>query len=211
MTDVPSPSRSETGRLGWLRVIDTISIVLAVLAALITASLMINVIADVLGRGLFNRPLPGTIDLTQYAWMPSLISLALGYALLRGEHIRVSLLTGPIGPRAQRVIEVIGMASTLVVVTFFIWFGVEKAFDSARTSEHAVGAPWLTIWPFRVVLVVGMIGLLLQALAQLIRAVTVHDFVPADEDETIALLEQESSVLDDLDLGEPGERAGALR
>ena len=76
-----------------------------------------------LGRFFFNRPLPGTLDLTQFAWMPSAVSLGLGYALLRGEHIRVNLLTAPTGPRTQRIIEIVSMVFTLGTVAMMIWFG----------------------------------------------------------------------------------------
>lgn len=133
--------------------------------------LMVNVGVDVQGRFFFNRPLTGTLDMTQLAWMPSLVALGLGYALLRGEHIRVNLLTAPTGPRASRVIEIVGMVFTSLTSGLFSWFGLEKANEARAFGEKAVGTPWLEIWPCRWVVVVGLVGLLLQSLASLIRAI----------------------------------------
>jgi TRAP-type mannitol/chloroaromatic compound transport system permease small subunit len=173
-------------RLPWLKWIDRFSLLLAGLGGVATLALMINVVLDVVARFL-DRPFPGTLDLTQYTWMPSIVALGLGYALLRGEHIRVNLLTAPTGPLVQRIIEIVGMVFTLGTVILFIWFSTEKAAEAMGFDETAVGTPWLQIWPYRWVLVVGMIGLLLQACAQLLRAATVKEFTSSGDDEAAAL------------------------
>lgn len=186
-------------RLAWLRWVDRLSSVLAVVAGAATILMMLNVVADVIGRYFFRHPLPGTIDLTQSVWMPTLVSLALGYSLLRGEHICVSLLTAPTRARTQRIVEIFAMAVSLVVVWMFIWFAVDKAQSAMELDEKAIAAPWLHTWPFRWVLVVGLIGLLLQIAATLLRAITVKEFHALDEDEAVASLEAEQTVLDSLE------------
>lgn len=186
-------------RVGWLKWIDRFSALLAVLGSLATVALMVTIVIDVLGRYFFSRPLPGTLDITQFAWMPALVSLGLGFALLRGEHIRVNLLTAPTGPRTQRIIEIVGMTFTLGTTMLFIWFGIDKAVETMSFQEKAVGAQWLAIWPFRWVVVVGLIGLLAQAFAQLLRASLAIEFKPSDADEVLAALEAEETVFDALE------------
>jgi TRAP-type mannitol/chloroaromatic compound transport system permease small subunit len=186
-------------RLPWLRWIDRFSVLLAILGGVATIGLMLNVVVDVAGRSWFNRPLPGTLDLTQYAWMPTLVSLALGFALLRAEHIRVNLLTAPTGERTQRIIEVVGMLFVVVMTAMFIWFGMDKANDAMSYGEKAVGTPWLDIWPYRWVVVLGLAGLLLQALAQLLRAITVEKFIVTDDDEAAVALAAEETVFEELE------------
>ena len=188
-----------TDRLPWLKWIDRFSTALAAVAGVATVGLMINIVLDVVGRYFFSRPLPGTLDLSQYAWMPSLVSLALGYALLRGEHIRVNLLTAPTGPRTQRIIEIVGMTLTLATSVFFLWFSIEKSAQAMDFGEMAVGAHWLAIWPFRWVVAVGVLGLLLQSAAQLLRAVTVEHFVSSDADEVATILEAGEDVFEELE------------
>lgn len=189
-----------TERVPWLKWIDRFSLLLAILGGVATVGLMVNVVLDVLGRFFFNRPLPGTLDLTQFAWMPTLVALGLGYALFRGEHLRVNLLTAPTASRTQRIIEIVGMVFTLGTTALFILFGAEKAVEAMNFGEKAVGTPWLEIWPYRFVIVVGMIGLFLQAFAQLLRAITVKEFKPSDEDEAIDAIQAEETVFDDLKL-----------
>lgn len=181
----------------WLKWIDRFNILLAIIGGVATVGLMVTVVIDVTGRSLFDRPLQGTLELTQFAWMPTLVSLGLGYALLRGEHIRVNLLTAPTGQRVQRIIEIVGMTFTLGVTVLFLWFGFEKAMDAMGYGEKATLTPWLLIWPYRWVLAVGLVGLLLQAVAQLLRAITVSEFTATDQDEIAAALEAEETVFDE--------------
>jgi TRAP-type C4-dicarboxylate transport system permease small subunit len=180
-------------RFRWLGWIDRINAVLAILGGVAALALMVNVVLDVLGRILFHHPIPPTLDLTQFAWMPTTIALGLGYALHRGEHIRVNLLTSPTGPRTQRVIEVVSMAFTLATVAPLAWYTATRAQASMELGEAAVGTQWMLLWPFRWIVVIGLLGLFLQTLAQLVRACTVTHFDPGDDD-VDALLEQEQSL-----------------
>jgi TRAP-type mannitol/chloroaromatic compound transport system permease small subunit len=173
-------------RLVW---IDRLNAGLATVGGMATIALMLHVTADVAARFLGGAPLPGTLDATQYGWMPMVVALGLGYALLRGEHIRVNLLTAPTGERTQRVIEIVGMTFTLATTGLFLWFGAVRAMENTRIGTHSPGAAWLPTWPFQWVVIIGLAGLLLQACAQLYRAFTVAEFVPDDEDEAVVALE----------------------
>lgn len=163
----------------WLTGIDRLSTLLALLAGVVALAMMVNIVADVIGR-LYLRPLPGTVDLTQFAWMPIVVSLGMGYALLSGQHIRIGLLVDSSSERAQRVVEVFAMAVAFATVAAFSWYGAERAFRGMQMGEFSSATPWLPIAVFRWVIVVGLVGLALQAVAQLVRAFTVTDFVAPD-------------------------------
>lgn len=184
-------------RFRWLGWIDRLNAVLAIVGGLAALGLMINVVLDVLGRTLLHHPIPPTLDLTQFAWMPVLISLGLGYALQRGEHIRVNLLTSPTSSRTQRIIEIVSMAVTLATIAPLALYTAARAQASLASGEAAVSTEWLLLWPFRWIVVIGLGGLFLQAVAQLVRACTVTHFVPADDD-VDAMLAQEESLAHEL-------------
>lgn len=153
------------------RAIDAMNRTFAVIGGVACFLLAINIIVDVIGRSLFGSPLPGTLDLTTYAWMPTLVALGFGYALLRNDHIRVSLLTGSASPAAQRVAQLVSMLAVAVVAVALAYYGVQKAMDAMAYGESAVGAPWLVVWPFRWVVIVGLIGLTAQAVVDFMRAI----------------------------------------
>lgn len=175
MTREISAGEAHGDGFSWLKCIDRFSVALAMAAGVACMLMMANIVFDVVGRAA-SRPLPGTVDITQFAWMPVVVSLGMGYALLAGQHIRVGLLTDPSTQRTQRVVEVAAMTATLATFAAFAWFGVERAIRSTQMGEASSVTPWLPIWLFRWVLVIGVVGLALQALAQLIRALTVPVF-----------------------------------
>jgi TRAP-type mannitol/chloroaromatic compound transport system, small permease component len=186
-----------TDRFRWTEWIDRLNAVLAFVGGIAALGLMVNVVLDVLGRTLLHHPIPPTLDLTQFTWMPVLVSLGLGYTLQRGEHIRVNLLTSPTGSRTQRLIEIVSMAVTLATVAPLAWYTAARAQTSIKSGEAAVSTEWLLLWPFRWIVVIGLIGLFLQAIAQLVRAWTVPEFV-ADDDDVDAMIAQEESLAHEL-------------
>ena len=162
----PEPRREP----GWFKMIDRVSLVFALAGGAACALMAFNIILDVIGRSFFNQPLPGTLDMTQFVWMPTLVALGFGFALLRGEHIRVSLLTGGASPRVKRVIELISMVAIFVVSLVLAYYTVDKAVDAMGFDERAVGTSWVLIWPFRWVVVAGLLALALQSVVEFFRA-----------------------------------------
>lgn len=152
---------------GW---IDAVTKVAAVIAAVLVGVMAIHIVVDAVARSMFHAPLPGTLEIAQYAWMPAAVALGLGYALYRGEHIRVDLLTLGAGQRTRQVVEIVAMAVTLVVVVLAVWTGFEGALDSVAKNEASDGSRWVIIWPGRIAVAVGLLTLALQTLAQLVRA-----------------------------------------
>lgn len=155
---------------GWYRVIDGMNRAFAIIGGLACFLLAMNVVADVLGRFLFNAPITATLDITTYAWMPTLIGLGFGYALLRNEHIRVTLITGSTSAGLQRVVEMISMAAVAMLALALAYYGAEMAVMAMAYQESADTTQWLAIWPFRWVLIVGLVGLAAQAIVEFLRA-----------------------------------------
>ncbi|HVZ44212.1 MAG TPA: TRAP transporter small permease [Ramlibacter sp.] len=109
------------------------------LGALTLALLMVIVVVDVIGRGVFNKPLP---------WGTELLEVVLGvlifatYPLLamRGNHITVDLVqVGPAVQRVQRVVAGIVGAVAFAVIT---WAVLRQA---ARSAAYGDASPMLQI------------------------------------------------------------------
>jgi TRAP-type mannitol/chloroaromatic compound transport system permease small subunit len=180
----------------WIRWSDALSKSAAALAAVIAGLLSLHIVADAIARSVFDGPLPGTLEIAQYGWMPAVISLSLGYAMYRREHIRVDLLTSGAGPRTRQVVEVFAMFITLVVLLVVAWAGVDRAIASANVFEHSAGSDWVPIWPGRALVAVGFIVLALQTVAQLVRAFL--NELPPSEEELLALGEAQELLAEEM-------------
>ena len=96
--------------------------------------------------------------------------LCAGYTLLNKEHVRVDLLYSKLGRRKQLLVEIFGtLVFLLPMVTLILilsWPPFVHAWESGEMSSNAGG---LIRWPVKLLIPVGFLLLLLQALSELIK------------------------------------------
>lgn len=126
------------------RIVDLSSKVLAAVAAGACLIMTVHVIADVLARWLFNNPLPGTLEMTQFWWMPVIIFGALAFAEYCNDHLRVTLIVDRFGPGTRRVADVAGIVLSLIVFGIVMNYLALNAMASLSVGE-APGAA-LFVW-----------------------------------------------------------------
>lgn len=121
--------------------------------------LMFLTVADVLGRYLFNRPVPGTFELTEMS-MVLIVFLALGLAQHHKEHISLDLAYTNFSPRQKKVTDVFVDLVNFAVVGAITWQLYEYA---ARMLEgnYTTAVLGLPIHPFVIVALVGAASYLL--------------------------------------------------
>jgi TRAP-type C4-dicarboxylate transport system permease small subunit len=111
-------------------------------AALIFIVFMVTV--DVCGRFFFNSPLKASVEISELL-MPWIVWPCMAYALYRGAHVRVSLLTNLMSLRAKLIGEIITFS---LGIAFFaiVWPGAWVRFwDSWVVREIMLAAlplPW---------------------------------------------------------------------
>lgn len=145
-----------------------VAITAGVVGALAIAALMINVVADVVSRTAFNKPVPATLEYVQYWWMPLIAFATWGFTQLSKEHIEAPLLYDRVTASAQRVWYLIGDALLLVAVGLIAYYSWPVAVDAQSMGEFA-GANNTPIWPARFLPIVGAV-----LLAPLLIAHMVH-------------------------------------
>ena len=84
-------------------------------ACIALAVMMLLTAADVVGRHVLGRPVPGTVELVQYA-MAVAVFAGLAVVTRDGRHISLSLLEGRLGPGARRIQRaVLGLVSAVIL------------------------------------------------------------------------------------------------
>lgn len=123
------------------------------------------ILAQVIGRNLFNIGLPWAEELARYAGL-GVVYLAVPLLLLRGQHIQVDLLVNRLTGRPQQVLRIVNEGFVLAFCGFFLWGGWLFLKRAAHFSTAALGIPnWLYYLPAAV----GTVLLTLVALARLWR------------------------------------------
>jgi TRAP-type C4-dicarboxylate transport system permease small subunit len=116
--------------------------------------LMLFTTADVIGRAAWVRPIPGIVELSSYA-LDVFILLGLAYTQQVKGHVRVSMLTSRMPPRAQILIEIIVTCLSLFIIALLAWQGFVVGLEETAVSDMLR----ITQRPFK--LLVGVAAFLL--------------------------------------------------
>ena len=119
-------------------------------------------------RYVFNRP-------TIWAWDVNVQLLGLlgvmgaGYTLLHRGHVGVDVLAEHLSPRARMILELIMSLFFFLAVGVLVWVVGRGAWTSLQVKEVYTSFWSPPLYPFKVVVVIGVLFLLLQGIVKFIR------------------------------------------
>ncbi len=125
------------------------------IAAFLAFSLSFLVVADVLGRVIFNSPVKGTPEIVSTS-IVVICFLQAGYAIRSGGMLHVDALVKRLPAAAQSWLTVAGALLGAGFFAFLCWGSVEPAVHAWASNEfEGEGALRVPAWPTRFVLVLG--------------------------------------------------------
>ncbi|HZW13976.1 MAG TPA: TRAP transporter small permease subunit [Noviherbaspirillum sp.] len=152
--------------------IDKVSSWVGQLFAWLALALTLLISWEVFSRYVLNKPNPWTFDLMIMMY-GTLIMMAGAYTLAKNGHVRGDVLYGFFPPRLQAAIDL-----TLYFVFFIpgivalVWAGYTYAAESWAINEHSTltanGPP---LYPFKTVIPIAGVLLLVQGIVEIIRCV----------------------------------------
>ncbi|WP_367180588.1 TRAP transporter small permease subunit [uncultured Jannaschia sp.] len=129
---------------------------------------MLNIVADVASKLLWNAPIQGTVEVSSYYYMILLVMLPMAFVEMQDEQISVDLLFDRFPEIVQRALLVLTGLAAAAILSVMAWRTGLDAIRAIRVSEVVMGSREVVVWPARMVLPLGF-GL--AALASLLRAV----------------------------------------
>jgi TRAP-type C4-dicarboxylate transport system permease small subunit len=132
------------------------------------AMLMFLTVADVFGRYLLNRPVPGTFELTEMLMVP-IVFLALGLAQHRNEHIALDLAYNYFPSRQKKITDVVVDLINVVVVLGITWQLYEYSVRMAE-GNYTTAVLQLPIHPFVILAIAGTASYVLAILYDLTKS-----------------------------------------
>ncbi|CTQ58249.1 TRAP-type C4-dicarboxylate transport system, small permease component [Roseibium album] len=142
------------------------------------AALLVLIVFGVVSYSVFMRYVLGTpitfSDELNGFIVVAMVALGAGEVLLRGEHFGVDLLTERAGPRIQWLIEVWGMVGVILVAAAVLYSAVLMVRFSYDFGIYSDGYLGIQMWIPQGFLLIGMIILILAALARIFTLVTVR-------------------------------------
>jgi TRAP-type C4-dicarboxylate transport system permease small subunit len=159
-----APPRSGFGQLTvWLSIVAMVLIVVM--------SVLVN--ADILGRGLFNHPVPGVTEFLGLA-IVSVVFLQLANTAREDRHISNDLIMSSVSKRRPRVaIFFYGLFQLIAAILFLlvVWFVVPIFLENYRGNYYkgTAGYVEIPVWPFIGTVVLGAAAAAVQHLLLAVR------------------------------------------
>ena len=120
-------------------------------------------------RFIFNDSSNGMLEIQWYLFA-AVFLLCSPYTLQKNEHVRIDVLSGKFGPRANAVIDIIGTLFFLLpMVIAVMWLSLPLVAESYRIHEYSANAGGLIRWPVKILLPIGFALLALQGISELIK------------------------------------------
>ena len=151
------------------KVIERTSQFTAIGASGILVVVVIIIVVGTLMRYIFRSPLGWTVELSGLIMFIA-AGLSMAWALKRGKHVRVEILTSRLSPRRQRIVSLATYSMTLVylVLLFWvIWHEVLYAVRAGPLSEIEL----FPLLPFYALVCIGFGVFGLQALVEIAKLV----------------------------------------
>jgi TRAP-type C4-dicarboxylate transport system permease small subunit len=150
-----------------------------IVAELATFVMMVLVVANIIGRYLFNHPVTGTLEITE-SLLVLIIFLSVAMTQYDGGHIRVTILTRRLPRKLAKAATVFAM---LCGAAFFAWCSYAAwrfAVQSWSFNEHEWGTVVFPLYPMKFVVFIGIAMLAFQFLLDAIAETFMH--IKADDE-----------------------------
>jgi TRAP-type C4-dicarboxylate transport system permease small subunit len=137
------------------RLADRLVRVLLGIAAAIIFCLGFLVVADVLGRALFNSPVKGTPEIVSMSIVIICFLLA-AYAVRSGAMLRTDVVIGGFGRRGELFADLLSGLLGAAFFVLIVWGSYEPTLHAWASGEfEGEGALRVPVWPARVVVMAG--------------------------------------------------------
>lgn len=157
--------------LSLSRLIDTISTWIGKLTMwLILATTLISA-GNAIVRKAFDTSSNGLLEIQWYLFA-AVFMLGAGYGFLRNSHVRIDFISTRLSDRTRNWIDVLGIVFVLIPFCILLitlsWPFFVNAYNNGEMSQNAGG---LIRWPVYLLVPVGFMLLMLQALSELIKRI----------------------------------------
>lgn len=144
--------------------------------------MMVYTTANALSRTLLNHPLPASIEITQYWFLPVLATLGFVLAQLANQHVEADLFYTGFPPAAKKWLTFGIQAFMLVVLAAGVYFTLQEALYAMDKGIRAGYTP-IPAWPAFFLVPLSFAGMIAVIAVQLKRTVqrSVESFANEEE------------------------------
>jgi TRAP-type mannitol/chloroaromatic compound transport system permease small subunit len=153
-----------------IRLIDRVTTVVGIGAALLLVPLVLATCYEVFSRYVMNQPTAWAYEVG-YILTGSHFLLGLAYTLKQDLHIRIDVFVGLMSSRTRALIDTLAYTIMLPLLLWLAWMLLEYLITGysrgERSGQSSLNPP---VWPFRLVFTVSFALLALQVFVSLLKS-----------------------------------------
>lgn len=150
-----------------MKIIESISHAMNAVAMGVLAAMMLLTVADVSLRYVFNRPITGTTEMTEF--MIVLVGfLGLAWCAVKGAHLKIDSVVSRFPPRLQAITDSFTYLIGLAICVIIGWRSLVEGIDLKRLNL-VTSLLEVPVFPFYIVSALGFAILSLVMVAHLIQ------------------------------------------
>lgn len=151
----------------FVNILGLFSYFLSRLGCVALFAMMCLTLVDVVGRYVFNSPILGAFEITEFMVLVMVFSF-LGYAQAQKAHVTVDIVYDRFPANARRIIAVANYIISFIVMLIVCWMGFEKAVETWQTGEKPLNLAVLN-YPFVFFLSFGAMVMCIEYIRDVIR------------------------------------------
>ncbi len=136
-------------------IISRMAMILMGVAVVSLVPMMFLVGADVIGRYVFNSPIPAVFEINTNFLMVIVVFLPMAAVHVRGEHVFVSLFTEKFPQRVKSGLDAFSVTMGAIIFALIGWCGVEVAVKATKVQEYSPGIIDVPVWMARWIVPMG--------------------------------------------------------
>jgi len=151
-----------------MRLLESITRILAPIGIGAMIVMMTTVTFSVLGRALFSAPIYGSVEVVELTGA-ILVSFVVAYTQLRRRNIAVNIVVDRMSPRLRGAFDSVTLILSLAIMVVILWTGAIYAWETAVWGETTYVYE-ITTLPFRIIWLLGCTILCIVFIAQIIES-----------------------------------------
>lgn len=126
---------------------------------------------DAFGKYLFSTPIPATLEVVAYYYMPAVAALAIAHVQINDGHVSLTMLFDSFPKAMQRAVLVVNGILMIAFIGLIAWLAGREALRKFDIGEYMFGEYPIIIWPGRFIFTFGLAFMCLVILAKVLELI----------------------------------------
>ena len=167
--------------------------ILTIVSVIAVSIVIIICVVDVIGSKLFAHPFAPAYEMTQMLSVP-LVFFAVGSVQMGRGMMRIDLIANKLPKLMQRIINIIASICGVILCTFLAYRSWVYAYGTMYLNHiKTTGNVKLLMWPFGMLLVVGLATLAIAYVFTTLRYILSYDVLPDLSPDQLMAAEQDAA------------------